>query len=100
MITIQSKPYSDNELKEKPEKVNENGDSLFTAVIEISNGDRGGSNIIRSLGNYIILIKLENKRNVAVMSLKLTESNLELLQKIEQYGMESVILKPPENNNK
>jgi len=99
-IMIQSKPFSDNEYKEKFETINAIGDSLFTAVLGKFYGYRGGTDIINKIGNFIILIEVENNKNISTLSMKITEDNLNLLQKVKEKGIESILLKLPDNISK
>ena len=99
MIVIQSNPFPDNEDKEKFEKIDESGDSLFTVVTQVSDGYRGGADLIKKVGKYIILIKFENKMNISTLSMGVTKSNLIFFKKIKEKGLDAVILKPLDNEN-
>ncbi len=98
-IIIQSKPFPDNEQKRRFQKINNNGDSLFTSVIQVSDNYRGGSDSIHKTGNYIILIKFENNKNILTLRIDINKSNLHFLRKVKGKGLESVIFKLPEKSD-
>ena len=93
IIIIQSNSYSDNIEKIKFKNVNSNGDSTFEAEISLSYGSKGGVDLIKQEGKYIILVKTNNGIFASILCYSFSNEMLQFFNRVSKEGIKFLL--PP-----